>query len=173
MYISFLCCWANWFRGNVEWKEWKMEAWWVVTLTEVSPFLLFITFEWQRGIWDTPGCSLYGSLITHFLCCRADGLRPIRERDGENFPVITKASLPPIGAIAVCWDLTLEHHWCGQFAQLLNQWELNQQRAEWQGSSWCQKIKAKKITSTMKQREITSKFCKNSTQISTVARSAL
>lgn len=128
----------------------KMEAWWVVTLTEVSPFLLLTAFEWQRGTWDTPGAQHFGfHWMDHwqllFCAVMLMGWDP-PEGDGENFPVITKASLPPSGAVAVCWDLTLEHHWCGQFAQLLNQWELKQQRAEWQGSSWCQNW-SHKITS--------------------------
>ena len=83
-------------------------------------------------VWLTE--SSFPSQTTLSCCAEAQP-----EADGENFPVSTKASLPPLAAVAVCWDLRLEHHWCGQLPQVPNQWELNQKTAAWHTKS-CPKL---------------------------------
>lgn len=130
IYISlFLCCWANWFRDNVVKKDWKMGAPQDVILPEEGSELdcaaqhFGLLFVWLTESW-------FPSQTTQSCCSETQP-----EADGGNFPVSTKASLPPLAAVALCWDLRLEHHWCGQLLQVPNQWGLDQKTAAWQGSS--------------------------------------
>lgn len=61
-----------------------------VILPEVNPFLLFITLEWQRGIWLDLDAQHFGLHLVRLtdnsfpsqtaLACCADGLRPTQRQ---------------------------------------------------------------------------------------------
>lgn len=118
-------------------------------------------------VWLTE--SLFPSQTTLSCCAETQP-----EADGENFSVSTKASLPLLAAVAVCWDLRLEHHWCGRLPQVLNQCELNQKTAVWQGSS-CPNWRQNYLKS--KQKEIRPQISEESytenAQISDVAKPSI